>query len=250
MENEPDPLASGPRRVEAYLDHILAPLARSLSSFHQDELRRELREHLWAHIEAYGELDYTENEAVTEALRQFGGAEDFLHQWRREWEKTPQKATMREVWRAALSALRPSLSGVAIAFLPCIVFQACYSNLQGSAVGALLYHYGDTIYKAWILFAFLLMPALIGIREGRRLPTRAGARMLAVLTAEIAAASLLYELAGWVLPGAAWGWPAWLSIQDNSGILFTMIAVWIPVAASAAALSDWWLRRSKTRHLA
>ena len=81
---EPEPLASGPRRVEAYLDQILAPLARRLSPFHREELRRELREHLWARVDAYRELGQSENEAVTEALRQFGGAEDFTRQWRRE----------------------------------------------------------------------------------------------------------------------------------------------------------------------
>ena len=73
---EPEPLASAPRRVEAYLDQILAPLARRLSPFHREELRRELREHLWARVDAYRELGQSENEAVTEALRQFGGDEN------------------------------------------------------------------------------------------------------------------------------------------------------------------------------
>ena len=98
---EPDPLASGPLRVEAYLDQILAPLARRLSPFYREELRRELREHLWARVDAYGELGQPEDEAVTEALRQFGGAEDFARQWRREWTKTPQRLTLREVWEWA-----------------------------------------------------------------------------------------------------------------------------------------------------
>ncbi len=73
----PDPLASAPQRVEAYLDLILTPLSRRLSPFHREELRRELREHLWARIDAYGELGQPEGEAITEALRQFGGANDF-----------------------------------------------------------------------------------------------------------------------------------------------------------------------------
>ena len=77
---EPEPLASTPQRVEAYLELILAPLAHRLSSFHQEELRRELREHLWARVDAYRELGQPEQEAITEALQQFGGAEDFLRQ--------------------------------------------------------------------------------------------------------------------------------------------------------------------------
>ena len=171
---EPDPLASAPRRVEAYLDQILAPLARRLSPFHRAELRRELREHLWARVDAYGELGQPEDEAVTEALRQFGGADDFTRQWRREWTRAPRRVTLREVWEAARPALRPSLAGITVAFLPATVIHIGFCNLQGSAAGALLYHYADAIVRTWALFAFLLMPVVVGMRQGRRNPTRAG----------------------------------------------------------------------------
>ncbi len=177
--------------MEAYLDLILAPLARRLSPFQCEDLRRELRGHLWARIDAYIELGQPESEAVTEALQQFGGAEDFTRQWRREWTKTPPRLTLREIWEAARPALRPSLAGIVVAFLPCTIIHIGFCDLQGSAAGALLYHYADTIVRTWLLFAFLLMPAIVGMRQGRRNPTHVGVGMLAALTAEIATASRL-----------------------------------------------------------
>ncbi len=250
MENEPDPLASAPRRVEAYLDQILAPLTRRLSPFHQDELRRELREHLWARIEAYRELDHSEDEAVTEALRQFGGAEDFLRQWRREWTKSPQKITLREVWEAARSAFRPSLSGIAGACLPFILIHVLYLNLHGSPIGALLYGARDVLFWVLVGFSFLLLPALVGARQGRRTPKRAGIGMLAALTTEFLVAGLLYEVAVWTLPGGVWTSPLGADVQMDSGSLFGVMATWIPVAGGAAALRGWWMQRSQALRLA
>ena len=135
---EPDLRTSTPRRVEAYLDQILAPLARRLSPFHRDELRRELREHLWARVDAYRELGQSEENAVTEALRQFGGAKDFTRQWRREWMKTPPRVTLREVWEAMRPAFRLSLT--ALVFVPAWAALAGWiafdSALGGPSLGA------------------------------------------------------------------------------------------------------------------
>ena len=245
--NSPSPAS---RRVEAYLDVILAPLSSRLSAFQREELRRELREHLWARIDAYIELGQPEGEAVTEALQQFGGAEDFTRQWKKEWAKAPSRLTLREIWEAARPALRPSVAGIVVAFLPCTIIHVGFCNLQGYAAGALLLHYGDTIVRTWILFAFLLMPVVVGVKHGRRSPAHAGAGMLAALTAEIAAAGLLYEIAGWALPYGFWGSSTGFVVQNDSSILFAVMASWIPVAAASAAVSGWWAGRSRTRRLA
>ena len=137
MEHDSSTPAS--RRVEAYLDVILAPLARRLSPFHREELRRELRAHLWARVEAYRELGQPEDEAVTEALCQFGGAEDFTRQWLREWTKTPSRITLHEVWEAARPTLRLSL--VPLLLAPATValagFLAFQSQIGGPFLGAL-----------------------------------------------------------------------------------------------------------------
>ena len=248
MEHDSPTPAS--RRVEAYLDVILAPLARRLSASQREELRRELRGHLWARIDAYIELGQSEDGAITEALQQFGGAEDFARQWRRGWTKTSPRLTLREIWNAARPALRPSAAGIVIAFLPVTVIHIGFCDMQGSAAGTLLLHYGDMIVRTWLLFAFLLMPVIVGVRHGRRNPAHAGAGMLTVLTAQIAAASLLYEFAGWALPYGFWGSSTGFFVQGDSSMLFVMMAEWIPVAAAAAAFSGWRAGRTQMRRLA
>lgn len=246
---EPDPLASAQRRVESYLDQILAPLTRRLSPFHQDELRRELRDHLWARVDAYRELGMAEDGAVTEALHQFGGAKDFLRQWRREWMKTPRRLTLREAWDAGRAALKPSLAGITGGILPLIVLHVCYLNLRGSAASALLDGCGNTPGWAWVWFAFLLLPTLVGMRHGRRTPQRAGVGMVAALTAGIIGISLLYEAAGWIVP-EFWSSSVGVFVQNDSSALFAMMAVWIPVASSAAAITGRWRHQSKAHRLA
>jgi len=259
---EPEDLASAPHRVEAYLDQILAPLSRRLSSFHRDELRRELRAHLWERITSYRELELTEDEAVTEALRQFGGAEDFLLQWQRGWAKTTQRVTLREVWEAARPAWRPSLAGIACAFLPVVAIGTTIHqwdlylhspvNLFSSPSGMRLHNFGNTSFVIWVWFGYLLMPIVVGIRQGRHRPNRAGIGMLAALTAEFLITSLLYEIAAWYLPYSIWDWPLGLGpgVRGYSDFLLKMIAAWIPLATGAASISGWWERRSESRRLA
>lgn len=119
MNREHDPQYPAPRRVEAYLDAMLASLPRRLrlSAFQISELRRELRTHLWERIAAYEELGQTEENAVSEALQQFGGGKDFVKQWRREWTKPTVRITLREVWEAMRLSFRPTLTGLAAASL-------------------------------------------------------------------------------------------------------------------------------------
>ncbi len=236
--------AGNSARVEAYLDQVLAPLTHQLTPFHRAELRRELRTHLWERVDAYRELGQTEDDAVTEALRQFGGAEDFTRQWRREWMKTAVvSASTLRIWDAGKSALKPSLAGIAGAFLPAVVISSLYQGLQHSAVGTFLYHYRDPIYWSWIGFAFLLLPVFVGVRQGWRQPRHAETGVAAVLVSEIAAVSLLYLL----VDGTA---PDNLYAESLCSILLALVVLWLPVAGGAAALSGWWARRSKSRRLA
>lgn len=104
-------------RVKAYLDQLLVPLARNLSPFHRDGLRRELRAHLWGRVDAYQELDYSEEDAVTEALKQFGGANDFARQWRQEWITHVCPSVWREAWASSCQALRLSVPALAATWL-------------------------------------------------------------------------------------------------------------------------------------
>lgn len=233
---EPDPLASASRRVEAYLDQVLAPLTRRLSRFHWEELRREMREHLWARIDAYGELGQSEEEAVTEALRQFGGAEDFTRQWQREWMKTPPSVTFREVWEAARPALRLSLP--ALILVPATIalagFLAFTSQLGGPFLAAL--------FSVYSVGAVILSPLALGLAQSRRAPCRPGLGMFGALSVEIFGLSALSWLTGRLLPDPS---PV---VQCLDGVLL-LAFFWLPVACTSAALTGWWARRSEARQL-
>ena len=242
-----DPQSSAPRRVEAYLDTVLAPLPRRLPAFQLEELRRELRTHLWERVAAYEELGQTEDEAVTEALAQFGGGQDFLRQWRREWTKMPRRMTLQEVWEAGKGALRPSLVGISSALLPYFALRACYLDFPKSAVSVYLNSQTHWPGWAWVWLAFLLLPAFAGIRHGRCAPERAGIGMLAALTAEFLAVTLLYQTADWALLSPIWTSPLGLYMREDSDLLRGVMAAWIPIAAGAAAITGWWARRAEGR---
>lgn len=231
-------------RVDAYLDQVLAPLTRRLSPFHQQELRRELRTHLGERVDAYRELGHSEDGAVTEALKQFGGAEDFARHWRREWLRQPSKLTLRDVYDAGKLALRPSLLGIATALVPFSL--PAIPRLLGhyhTLPWARLTHAEAVLFWPMTGFSYLALPILVGARQGRGVSVRAGLGMTAVLTAELAAASLLYLLS-----------PTGLSSEPAAdsffSILLTLLFFWLPLAGGAAAISGWWMRRTKASQLA
>ncbi len=239
-----EPQNSAPRRVEAYLDTVLASLPRRLSAFQLEELRRELRTHLWERVAAYEELGQTEDEAVTEALTQFGGGQDFLKQWRREWKKPTKRMTAREVWEATRSMLRPTLTSLAVVVpLPFVLLRWYFYGLHGSPSTALT-------VGTWVWFwcALLLLPIWVGIKQWRGAPGRAGIGIAAVLgiaaalTAEIAAAGLLSQFADWLLPT---GSPDRIVADGFFGLLLSLLLVWLPLASGAAAVTGWWTRRSE-----
>lgn len=235
---EPEPLYSSPRRVEAYLDQILVPLGHSLSPFHRDELRRELRAHLWERVDAYGELGRSEDEAVTDALRQFGGAEDFLRQWRQEWRAADRRVAWSEIWAATLPALRLSTPALLLAWLGGRGLGFLIVNaLPHTYSGALLIAYGDALL-AWAGAGFFWLSLGVGLIQSRRAPCRSGMGMFAALGAVISVGSGLY----WV------GTQTGLDRTIFGGAFVSlplMAAAWMPTSCLAAALSGWTVRRRK-----
>ena len=227
---EPDPLASGPLRVEAYLDQILAPLARRLSPFHREELRRELRAHLWARVDAYRELGQTEDEAVTGALRQFGGAEDFTRQWRREWVRTPPNVTLREVWEATRPALRLSLP--VLLLVPAMIALAGFIAFDSPIGGPFL----DALFNVYSVCVVALSPLVLGLAQSRRAPRHPGLGMFGALSVEIIGLGALTWLAGRLLPDQS------RVVQCLDGILL-LAFFWLPIACASAVLGGRWARR-------
>lgn len=228
-------------RVDACLDQVLAPLTRRLSRFQQGELRRELRTHLWERIDAYQELEHSEDEAVTEALQQFGGADDFLRQWRQEWIKTTPQATLREIGTAMRSALLLSLPALLITCLSSpvwshVIYPAWAPEwMQFCGITGVTYGWGS------FGLDLILLPLAVGAAAGRLVPQRAALGMLAALTVEIV-------LTDWYLLPAVLnlGW----FTERLSEQIFICSIFWLPLACTSAALTGWWTQKKKLRRVA
>jgi hypothetical protein len=68
-------------RIEDYLDHLCAPLVGRMPYPQRQALRAEARQHLDMRIAAYTELGSAPDEAVEQALKQFGDPGDLARQW-------------------------------------------------------------------------------------------------------------------------------------------------------------------------
>ena len=225
-------------RIEAYLDQVLAPLTRQLSLFHRDELRRELGAHLWERIEAYRELGMTEGDAVTEALKQFGGAEDFLRQWRAEWRMLDRQSAGRELWAATGSALRLSVPMLLASWgLARVLAWLVMNCLPGTYLGALGIAYSDALLEM-MGASFLGLSLWAGAVQGRRTARRSGLGMFGALGATIAAGSAFYWLGTKIgLDHTVYG--------DITASLPLMAAAWMPTACLSAALAGWAAQKRK-----
>ena len=239
MTPKPDPSAEN--RVEAYLDQLLVPLAHNLSDFHRDELRRELRAHLRGRVDAYRELDYSEEDAITEALRQFGGAEDFLRQWQQEWRKTPPQVVLREIGMATRCALLLSLPALLVTCPGSPVWpRTLYVNQFNWLPDWLRHTPVAYVTSGWSGFGFdlIFLPLAVGAAVGRLTPQRAGMGMLAGLTTAI-------TLTDWFF------WPISLNLgrftQSLSEQIFFCSILWLPLACTSAALSGWWTQKHKKK---
>jgi len=243
----PDPEPTTSARVAAYLDQIIAPLTRSLPGPRQGELRRELRAHLLERIASYQEQGMAEDKAVTETLQQFGGAEDFLEQWQQRWAAAGP-LTLRGIYKAGKSALKPSLQGIAGVNLLYLVAQECIWQFPHSAAIAFINRHSEAAGLSLAVSSFLLVPVAVGARYGRRTPERAGLGMAAALLAQIAVVSLIYGAAALLLDN---GQAVGITVTDMlfNGLL-ALLAVWIPVAGGAAAVSSRRTQRGQNHRLA
>ncbi len=235
--------SSAPRRVEAYLDAVLTSLPRRLSPFQLDELRRELRTHLWERVAAYEELGQTEDDAVTEALTQFGGGKDFVKQWRREWTKPAKRITVREVWKAMRFSFLPTLFGLAAAILPVVLVVGTVYALQGSPAEVFMFSVRTPIYWLVNVFALVGIPVSLGIRQERRLPGQAVVGLWTSLSVIGTVASFLYEIEERAAPGSP-------VVEISLGYLLVLTVAWLPISSGAAALTGWWTKRARARRVA
>ncbi len=243
MTPDPEPLSATAARVEAYLDHLLVPLASNLSEFHRAELRRELRAHLWERVDAYRELDHSEENAVTEALKQFGGADDFARQWRSEWITQGRLGAVQEIAAAAWVGLCfcvPLL--IATWAVACILGFIVVNLPSGSNLYGLSIIYGDVLALACGV-GFFGLSLGIGVLHGRRSSRRSGQGMFAALSVIILGGSALFEVS------AVTGLDRTM-VGGLFASLPLMAAAWMPTACLAAVLSGWLTGKRRKQVLA
>lgn len=165
-------------QIEDYLDHICAPLVTSVPYEARCTLRQEMRQHLQAATSAHIELGSAPEEAVTQALTQFGEARQIARQWLDEWQRTSCSENPLSRVTATLIAL--SLLG-----------------LTTLSAGGLAMLPGPS--SAWLITAIFLMSALMGgMTIGILLRSHAlRATFYATFVLSISSLSMFTALWGW-----------------------------------------------------
>ena len=218
-------------RVETYLDQVLAPLTRRLPDAERAELRRELRAHLWARLEAYRELGLTEEEAVAGALSQFGGADDFAWHWTWDWQRHSLLLFLRAICTAGGQALGLTFAGIAAALAPFCLIEWAYDRYYDTLLGHILGDDGWVFALVLVAFSFLFLPIVTGIKLGRRKVPYGNAALLAALVVETGLAFPLYQMLGAAQPHAT-------IMGSIAGVLLALCLTWLPVAGIAAFISE------------
>ena len=187
----------------------------------------------------------SETDAVTEALRQFGGAEDFLKQWRQEWTQAARPDAQGGLWPATRAGLRLSVPFLLLACTPVIVWVS-QAPLYGHAIPWLKPWLDSHPSQLGALLAwsdFVVLPTALGIAIGRRSPPRAGSGAFLALLGEIVAGAML-DGTGLKL------WPRPPVFSDILGQAALLEFTWLPTVCLFASLTGWGMRRLKTRRLA
>ncbi|MCW3052039.1 MAG: hypothetical protein JWN14_1209 [Chthonomonadales bacterium] len=153
-------------RIDAYLTRTCAPLFVSLPQEEALQQRAEMQSHLESLVVAHIELGYSETEAVTLALEQFGKEQSVAKAWKQECETTQVERGNGTI----LSALRPVVGYSLLNWTLFPLLAEFYSFLingysrMGARPSSLL------MYAAIFVFLgeFTLFPAFLGYLVGRR----------------------------------------------------------------------------------
>jgi len=223
-ESRPAPLRDGCRphevtnadpRIEEYLDHLCVPLMRRVPYAIRAELRVELRAHIDALIDASLELGRPPDEAVRDALMQFGDPRALGSEWLRGWNGGRLGSPVPSARPAACVALR--CFGLATSMAVALVVTTALYAERLPVLGLLS-----------VLFLVLVMPLLAGLATGWLSPARQALGTFYAL-------ALLSVITGL-------GWSVLDSRPDSvypAGLGIMHSVFWLPIGCASAALGGW-----------
>ena len=152
-------------RIDAYLIRTCATLFVSLPQEEALEQRAEMQSHLESLVAAHTELGFSETEAVTLALEQFGKEQNVAQAWKQECEVTNAEAGRGTF----LSAIRPVAGYCVLAGFAFPMVLSAYACIHGYAPFRSMNasQLGDT-GMALLMGEALSLPACLGFVLGRR----------------------------------------------------------------------------------
>lgn len=201
-------------RIEDYLDHLTTPLVDGGVPYAvRHEVRREIRQHLLACATAYEELGRSPDEAVPQAIAQFGNPTRIGRRWLCEWQSAEPPHPVHSVRHATFVAL--SVFGLAT------ISALALSLLAGSSALFSL-AWMNTLLACEAVAAPTLAGLITGLRARRR-PSLGTFYALALLIPLNVGLLQLLPLVKDDLPALA-------------GVQFIF---WVPIGCIAAALGGW-----------
>jgi hypothetical protein len=220
------------QRLEKYLDEICVSLGQDLPEDKRNELRAEMRTHLDERVAAHRELGDTPEEAVSQALQQFGRSKQVGRAWRRERAATAlaEGFSAKQAGRIALALFVPTcLLGLFLLQLDTTIIlgmMAGYISPQTLQIVNLL-AYGT---------AFLL-PIPAGILTG----LLARERAVRMVFRTLCCLSLPMIVVNASHPFFNQG-----RVEGGFGMLLLFSLFWIPIGCASAGIGGW-LRKHTTR---
>jgi hypothetical protein len=204
-------------RIDDYLDHLYAPLVGRVPYDVRQQIRSELRTHLEALVAAGQEIGASPDQAIREALAQFGDPRRVAREWIRSWRRSAPPGGAESARPATLVAL--GTFGVATSLA-----LALFATLMASAPVA-------PWAGLWVPFLVCVVPLLAGLTTGILSPARH-------------ALGTFYALA--LLTTVTTLGTSWLAALAADTPLSELIAVgmmqglfWIPIGCASAAFGGW-----------
>lgn len=218
-----------------YLNRVSVEIG-SLPAERQDDLRREIAQHLHALAAAHEELGSTPEKAALAAQRQFGDPRRVGRTFARQWRRAPQNASFRHDYGRALAAF-----GGLASFNFVLMTLLNQNRVPVPNVASWLWH---TFLVGWCILG---TPVVAGWRLGNRAPgpNRTGGAAALALVCALATICAVLGSAGLLLfPLARLDTS---SLSESACKNFLWIAVfgvaWMPLGMASLAAARVFVRR-------